>query len=136
MRELYDREDNMEEEKKATLTIQDDDGIGFIRIADDVVSDIAGLAATEVDGVARLSGNVSDELVSKLGIKNLSKGIRVEYSENTFTVEVMVVVKFGFNIVEVSRAVQERVRQALLTMTGLSVSKVNVRVAGIDFSEK
>ena len=83
MRELYDREDNMEEEKKATLTIQDDDGIGFIRIADDVVSDIAGLAATEVDGVARLSGNVSDELVSKLGIKNLSKGIRVEYSENT-----------------------------------------------------
>ena len=117
MRELYDREDNMEEEKKATLTIQDDDGIGFIRIADDVVSDIAGLAATEVDGVARLSGNVSDELLTKLGIKNLSKGIRVEYSENTFTVEVMVVVKFGFNIVEVSSAIQEKVIKSQMSKT-------------------
>ena len=58
------------------------------------------------------------------------------YADNTFTVDVSVIVKFGFNIVEVSRAVQEKVIQALLTMTGLTVSKVNVRVAGVDFSEK
>ncbi|MBQ9871671.1 MAG: Asp23/Gls24 family envelope stress response protein [Eubacterium sp.] len=126
----------MEEEKKATLTIRDDEGIGFIQIADDVVSNIAGLAATEADGVARLSGNVPNELISKLGKKSLSKGIRVTYADNTFTVDVSVIVKFGFNIVEVSRAVQEKVIQALLTMTGLTVSKVNVRVAGVDFSEK
>ena len=126
----------MEEEKKATLTIRDDEGIGFIQIADDVVSNIAGLAATEADGVVRLSGNVPNELIAKLGKKSLSKGIRVTYADNTFTVDVSVIVKFGFNIVEVSRAVQEKVIQALLTMTGLTVSKVNVRVAGVDFSEK
>ena len=126
----------MEEEKKATLTIRDDEGIGFIQIADDVVSNIAGLAATEADGVARLSGNVPNELIAKLGKKSLSKGIRVTYADNTFTVDVSVIVKFGFNIVEVSRSVQEKVIQALLTMTGLTVSKVNVRVAGVDFSEK
>ena len=126
----------MEEEKKATLTIRDDEGIGFIQIADDVVSNIAGLAATEADGVARLSGNVPNELIAKLGKKSLSKGIRVTYADNTFTVDVSVIVKFGFNIVEVSRAVQEKEIQALLTMTGLTVSKVNVRVAGVDFSEK
>ena len=126
----------MEEEKKATLTIRDDEGIGFIQIADDVVSNIAGLAATEADGVARLSGNVPNELIAKLGRKNLAKGIRVTYTDATFTIDVSVVVRFGFNIVDVSAAVQERVAQALYTMTGLTVSKVNVRVSGIDFSEK
>ncbi|MBR0145178.1 MAG: Asp23/Gls24 family envelope stress response protein [Eubacterium sp.] len=126
----------MEEEKKVTLTIQDEEGSGFIRIADDVVSNIAGLAVTEVDGVSRLTGNIPNELISKLGKKNLSKGIRVTYQNRTFTVDVSVVVKFGFNIVEVSKSVQEKVKQALLTMTGLSVSKVNVRVSGIDFSDR
>lgn len=125
----------MEEEKKSNLTLQDDDGIGFIRIADDVVSNIAGLAVTEVDGVARLAGNIPNELISKLGKKNLSKGIRVVYAEDHFTVDVSVVVKFGYNIVEVSKAIQDKVKQALHTMTGLTASKVNVRVSGIDFSE-
>jgi uncharacterized alkaline shock family protein YloU len=59
----------------------------------------------------------------------------VTYADRTFTIDVSVVVKFGFNIVDVSTAVQERVSQALYTMTGLTVSKVNVRVSGIDFSE-
>jgi uncharacterized alkaline shock family protein YloU len=130
------KETVMEEEKKVTLTIQDEEGSGFIRIADDVVSNIAGLAVTEVDGVSRLTGNIPNELISKLGKKNLSKGIRVTYQNRTFTVDVSVVVKFGFNIVEVSKSVQEKVKQALLTMTGLSVSKVNVRVSGIDFSDR
>ena len=58
------------------------------------------------------------------------------YTDATFTIDVSVVVRFGFNIVDVSAAVQERVAQALYTMTGLTVSKVNVRVSGIDFSEK
>lgn len=126
----------MEEEKKVVLTIKDDEGLGFIQIADDVVSNIAGLAVTEVDGVSKLTGNIPNELIAKLGKKNLSKGIRVTYAENTFTVDVSVVVKFGFNIVDVSKAIQDKVKQALFTMTGLNVSKVNVRVSGIDFSEK
>ncbi len=126
----------MEEEKRSTLTITDEDGNGFIQVSDDVVSNIAGLAVTEVEGVAYLTGNIPNDLIAKLGKKNLSKGIRVNYSDKSFQIDVSVVVKFGFNIVQVSQAIQEKVKQALQTMTGLTPSEVNVKVSGIDFSEK
>ena len=124
----------MEEGKKETLTIQDEGGNGFIRISDDVVADIAALAVTEVDGVAHLSGGVSDEMISKISRKKLSKGIRVIFDEEGFRVDVSAVVKFGYNIVEVSTSIQEKVKQALQTMTGLMPAVVNVRVSGVDFS--
>ena len=124
----------MEEGKKETLTIQDEGGNGFIRISDDVVADIAALAVTEVDGVAHLTGGVSDEVVSKISRKKLSKGIRVIFDEEGFRVDVSAVVKFGYNIVEVSTSIQEKVKQALQTMTGLMPAVVNVRVSGVDFS--
>lgn len=126
----------MEEEKKAPLTIREEGEAGFIQIADDVVSNIAGLAVTEVDGVSRLTGNVPNDLIAKMGKKNLAKGVRVTYTEDSFRVDVSVVVKFGFNLVEVSKAIQDKVKQALQTMTGLTPSVVNVRVSSIDFSEK
>jgi len=124
----------MEEVKKETLTIQGEGGNGFIRISDDVVADIAALAVTEVDGVAHLTGGVSDEVVSKISRKKLSKGIRVIFDEEGFRVDVSAVVKFGYNIVEVSTAIQEKVKQTLQTMTGLMPAVVNVRVSGVDFS--
>ena len=124
----------MEEEKKEPLTIPTEGGEGFIQIADDVVTSIAGLAVAEVDGVARLTGNMPGEIVTKLGMKKLSKGIRFSYEQDSFRIDVSVIVKFGFNIVEVSSAIQEKVKQALQTMTGLTPSVVNVRVAGVDFS--
>ena len=124
----------MEEVKKEALTIQGEGGNGFIRISDDVVADIAALAVTEVDGVAHLTGGVSDEVVSKISRKKLSKGIRVIFDEEGFRVDVSAVVKFGYNIVEVSTSIQEKVKQALQTMTGLMPAVVNVRVSGVDFS--
>ena len=126
----------MEESKKATLTLTNEDGDGFIRISDDVVSNIAGLAATEVDGVSRLTGNVPGDRMAKRGKKGMSKGINVIYEENRIRIDVSIVVKVGFNIVDVSGAVQEKVKQALQAMTGLTPAVVNVRVSGVDFMEK
>lgn len=111
------------------------DGAGFIQIADDVVSSIVGLACTEVEGVARLTGNITRDLVAKLGKNNLSKGIIVQYEDDKVKVDVSVEVKFGYNIVDVSKEIQEKVKTTLLTMTGLECSVINVKVSGIDFAE-
>lgn len=109
------------------------EGAGIIEIADDVVSSIVGLAVTEVDGVAQLSGDITRDLIAKLGKKTLSKGIRISYDEKSVLVDVALVIKFGFNIVEVSKNVQEKVKTTLETMTGLTCRQVNVKIAGIDF---
>ena len=109
------------------------EGAGIIEIADGVVSSIVGLAVTEVDGVAQLSGDITRDLIAKLGKKTLSKGIRISYEEKSVMVDVALVIKFGFNIVEVSKNVQEKVKTTLETMTGLTCRQVNVKIAGIDF---
>ena len=113
----------------------DDDFTDSIQIADDVVSSIIGLAVTEVDGVSKLTGDITRDIVAMLGKKNLSKGIKVEKSDELLKVSVSVEIKFGYNIMAVSKEIQEKVRQSLLTMTGLECSEVNVRVSGIDFTE-
>ena len=119
-------------EKRTTYKIQDIEGIGEVQIADEVVTIIAGLAATEVDGVASMAGNITNELVSKLGMKNLSKGVKVEVAEKTVSVEVALNISYGYSIPEVSEKVQEKVKSAIETMTGLSVAIVNVRIATVD----
>ena len=110
---------------------------GFIQIADEVVSSIVGLACTEVDGVSKLTGGVTRDIAAKFGVNSMSNGIKVEYLEdNSVKVDVSVEVKFGFNLIDVSKAIQKNVTQSLLTMTGLTCSSVNVRVSSIDFAEK
>ena len=108
-----------------------DDNLGEVRIADDVVAIIAGLAATEVEGVAAMYGNITNELVSKLGMKNLSKGVKAELTEEGVLVDLTLNVKFGYSIKEVSLKVQEKVKSAIETMTGLNVEKVDIRIANI-----
>lgn len=109
-----------------------DGHLGEVKIADEVVAIIAGLAATEVEGVGSMAGNITNELVSKLGMKNLSKGIRVEVSEGVVNVEVALNISYGYAIPEVSAKVQERVKNAIENMTGLEVAGVNVRIASVD----
>ena len=109
-----------------------EDNLGEVHIADEVVAIIAGLAATEVEGVASMAGNITNELVSKLGMKNLSKGVKVEVAEKTVSVEVALNISYGYSIPEVSEKVQEKVKSAIETMTGLSVAIVNVRIATVD----
>ena len=109
-----------------------EDHLGEVRIADEVVAMIAGLAATEVEGVASMAGNITNELVSKLGMKNLSKGVRVSVLEDCVEVEVALNISYGYSIPEVSAKVQEKIKSAIETMTGLSVALVNVRIASVD----
>ena len=124
-----------ETSKENKVVLNNDENKGIIQIADDVVSSIVGLAVTEVDGVSKLTGDITREIISRLGKNNLSKGIKVTYEEDSVSVDVSVCVKFGYNIVDVSKAVQEKVKQSLLTMTGLKCSVVNVKVSRIDFAE-
>lgn len=123
----------MAEDRKAYMI--KDDNLGEVRIADEVIAIIAGLAATEVEGVSSMAGNITNELVSKLGMKNLSKGIKVDIKENVVRADVALNIRFGFAIPEVSSKVQERVKSAIENMTGLEVSSVNVRIASVDMEK-
>lgn len=109
--------------------------LGEVRIASDVVAAIAALAATEIDGVYSMAGNITNELIGKLGMKNLSKGVKILMEGGIVRVDMMVVVNYGYSIPEVSEQVQERVDQQIENMTGLSVSEVNVRIAGVKLEE-
>ena len=123
-------------ESNINLETNELDNGGIIQIADDVVSSIVGLACTEVEGVAKLSGGITRDIVAKLGKNNLSKGIVVDYSEDKkLNVNISVIIKFGYNIVEVSKEIQEKVKQTLLTMTGMECNVINVKASAIDFSE-
>ena len=109
--------------------------LGEVKISTDVVAAIAALAATEIDGVYSMAGNITNELIGKLGMKNLSKGVKILMEGGIVRVDMMVVVNYGYSIPEVSGQVQERVSQQIENMTGLSVSEVNVRIAGVKLEE-
>lgn len=119
------------EDNRITHTIHEDGKIGEVRIADDVVAIIAGLAATEIDGVASMAGNITNELVSILGMKNLAKGVKAVLDDDEVNVELALNIKFGYNIKDVSTKVQERVKTSIENMTGLTVNTVNIRIANI-----
>ena len=121
----------MAEDRKG-LKIKED-GLGEVQIAEEVITIIAGLAATEVEGVCSMGGNITKELVSRLGMKNLSKGVRVEVTEEgKIEVFVTINIAYGYAIPAVSGNVQEKVKAAIENMTGLEVAGVNVRIASVD----
>ncbi len=118
-------------EKRNTYKIHESGENGDVKIADNVVAIIAGLAATEVKGVASMAGNITNELVAKLGMKNLSKGVKVDVQEGVVTVALNLNIEYGYNIYETSKTVQEKVKSAIENMTGLDVADVNIRIAGV-----
>ncbi len=124
------------EDKGNNYTIHENVNIGEVRVADEVVAIIAGLAATEVDGVESMAGNITNELVSKLGMKNLSKGVKVTVDETSVAVDLALNIRYGCEIPSVSEKVQERVKSAIETMTGLEVSVVNIRIAGVNMESE
>lgn len=110
--------------------------IGKISIADGVVASIAGIAAIEVEGVSKLTGNISKELVAKLGKKNLANGVKVDIAEGKVSVDLSLEIEYGTSIKKVSEEVQEKVKQAIENMTGLHVNVVNVVVSGIKMNKE
>ena len=121
-----------EAENRSTHKVYEKEKIGEVQLADEVVAIIAGLAATEVEGVDSMAGNITNELVGKLGMRNLSKGVKVDVTEEHVSVDLSLNLKYGYNIPEVCEKVQERVKTAIENMTGLSVLDVNIKIAGVN----
>lgn len=122
-------------EDRNTFVLQDDENIGAVQIADDVVVMIAGLAAREVGGVSAMAGNMTGELMSKVGVKNLNKGVKVDIFDKNVTVDLAVVVEYGYNIPAICQKVQTKVKAAIENMTGLNVTDVNIRIAGVNMQK-
>ncbi|MDO4438946.1 MAG: Asp23/Gls24 family envelope stress response protein [Eubacteriales bacterium] len=112
--------------------VYEDDKFGSVKIADDVIVCIAGLAATEVEGVSSMAGNITKDLIAKLGVKNMSRGVKLEMSEDEVSIELTIVVTYGYSIPEISAKVQDRVKSTVENMTGLHVTDVKITVAGVD----
>lgn len=120
-----------ERENNTNYTIYENGSLGEVQIADEVVAIIAGIAATEAEGVAAMAGNIQKEFVSKLGMKVLSKGVRISVEEGKVSVDLSIILDYGYSIPQVTRTVQEKVKNAIETMTGLTVADVNIRVADV-----
>jgi uncharacterized alkaline shock family protein YloU len=112
------------------------DQLGEVKIADEVVAIVAGLAATEVEGVSSMAGNITNEIVSRLGMRNLSKGIEIGVENDEITVSVAINIAYGYNIPEVSAKVQDKIASAIENMTGLHVAEVNVKIASVDMESQ
>ncbi|MFB0841981.1 Asp23/Gls24 family envelope stress response protein [Paenibacillus oleatilyticus] len=107
--------------------------MGTIQIAPEVIEIIAGMATVEVPGVAGMSGGFAGDIAEFLGRKNMSKGVKVEVGQREAAIDVSVIIEFGTRIPEVASAVQHNVKQAIESMTGLSVVQVNVHIHDVIF---
>ncbi len=113
-----------------SLDISENDGI---KISDNVVSDIAGVAVSEVPGVAGMAGRITEVFSGK---SNLSKGIKVDVGEKDTKIDVNIIVEYGVRIPDIAFEIQTRVKKAVETMTGLKVLEVNVHVQGVSFTKE
>ena len=120
-----------EKEVKSQRILRQVSEYGQVIIADQVFAIIAGIAAMEVEGVSSMADGITRELIAKLGIKNLSKGVKVEVADEKISVYMALNIAFGYNIPSVCYKVQDRVKAMIENMTGLQVIDVNVKVAGV-----
>lgn len=111
------------------------DEYGKVTFADEVVAIIAGLATTEVKGVSSMSGGITGGFTEMIGMKNLSKGVKVQVGEKEAAIDLFLIVEYGVRIPEVAWNIQENVKKTVETMTGLSVVEVNVHIQGINFEK-
>lgn len=121
----------MENTELHTHKLKNEEKFGEVRIADEVVAIIAGLAASEVEGVASMAGNVTRDLIEKLGMKSLSKGVKVTMEDDSVHVALAINIQYGFNVPATSSKIQEKVKTAIETMTGLEVAEVNIKIVNV-----
>ena len=112
------------------------DELGNIHISEEVLAAITAAAALDVEGVSGLAANLGSDIAELLGKKNLAKGVHVRMEDDKVEVELSVLMGYGHTIPEIGRAIQDGVKSAIESMTGLEVSVVNVSVAGITFPPK
>ena len=125
----------MAKEMDKQLVILDDSEAGSVKITDDVVAVIAAYAATEVDGVAAMAGNVTSSILSKVGMKNLASGVRVAIEDGVVRIDTAILVKYGYAIPTVSKKVQDKIKASVENMTSLKVTDVNIRIVGIKVND-
>lgn len=118
------------------INVEIDNGMGSVTFADEVIAIIAGLAATEIKGVASMTGSVSSSINEMLGKKDHTKGVKVEVGKEEAAVDLYLTLTYGLSIPDTCRAVQENVKKAIETMTGLRVVEVNVHVQGVKFEKE
>jgi len=111
------------------------DELGSIKVSDEVVAIISGIAATEVAGVAGMSGGIAGGIAEMLGRKNLSKGVKVEVGEKEAVIDLYIIVEYGCRIPDIAWEIQEKVKKAVETMTGLNVLEVNIHVQGVNIDK-
>ena len=121
-------EKNLVEEQTVEAT-----SAGSIKIANDVVATIAGLAATDVEGIAGMSGGIAGGITEMLGRKNFTKGVKVDVTEAVATIDLFIIVEYGAAIPAVAENAQNCVRSAVETMTGLKTMAINIHVQGVTF---
>lgn len=114
----------------------EDNGLGVIKISEEVVGIIAGLSATEVKGVAGMSAGLVGGFAEMLGKKNLAKGVKVVVGEKEAAIDLFIIVDYGVRIPDVSWQIQENVKNAIETMTGLNVVEVNIHVQGVQLEKE
>lgn len=119
------------ESQRITYIEHDNSDLGEVQISNDVLAVISAMAAMEVDGVVAMAGNITAELVSKLGMKKLSKGVRVDVVDNTVMVDLSIILRINENIVTISKKVQDKVKTTVENMTGMEVANVNVNIASV-----
>ena len=116
--------------------LHEEEGAGKVLITEDVVAVIAGLAATEVKGVSAMGGNITNEIMAKVGRKNLSRGVKIEINGNRVKIGLVIMMDFGYNIPGTCSKVQDKVKSAVENMTGLTVTDIDIRIAGVDMENK
>ena len=125
----------MTENEEKIIETTEENSVGAIRIASDVVATIASMAASEIPGVAGMSGGITSGLAQMLGRKQMTKGVKVDVNENDAALDIYVIVKYGVAIGDVAKQVQEGVKATVESMTGLACREVNVHVQGVAFPE-
>lgn len=126
---------NMEENKELVVN-KEKTGMGTIRISEEVVKIIAGLATTEIPGVAGMSGGIVGGIAERLGRKNFSKGIKAEVGEKEAALDLSIIVDYGIPIYEIATKIQHNVKNTIEKMTGLKVVEVNVSIQGVAFGQE
>ena len=109
--------------------------LGLVKVTEEVVAIIAGIAASEVPGVASMSGGIAGGIAEAFGRKTMSKGVKVEVGEKEAAIDLYVIIEYGARIPEVAWNIQEKVKKAVETMTGLSVVEVNIHIQGVEFEK-
>jgi uncharacterized alkaline shock family protein YloU len=121
--------------EQSLVNMSENTGLGKVEIAPEVIEVIAGIAASEIEGLANMRGNFATGVVERFGKKSHSKGVKVELTDEGILIDLYVVLEFGVSIPEVAQKIQGNIRQTLKNMTSLEISEVNIHVVGLQMEK-